>query len=216
MGKLSNLLARTIVVIGGLVVVSIGVSILLCCNLGTDPVTVFNDGLSSSINTTFGTAQIITSLFVLILVVIIKKSYINIATILSAFILGPMIDIASSVVSQFISNEIPLLIRIGMCFVAVVILSVGVALYISPSLGIGATDIIPEILSELLHIQYRYVRVTVDIMFFVSGYFLGGVIGIGTVIAAVCTGPLIQLFKPYANRFTIFFVNLVDRQLQKP
>lgn len=210
--KFYNILARLLVVFIGFVIIAIGVSLLLCCKIGTDPVSVFNDGLSVFLHTKFGMAQIVTNSIMLIIVFFLKKSYINIATIFSAIVLGPMIDIAVNISSRFINEALPLWLKIIICIIGTIFISLGVAIYIAPSIGIGPTDVMSEIMSELLNIQYRYVRITIDCTFVVCGFFLGGIVGIGTIIAAVGTGPLVQLFKPFANKLTIATVNLIDKK----
>lgn len=212
--NLYNLFARLIVVFIGFIVISMGVSLLLCCKIGSDPVSVFNDGLSSFLHTKFGIAQIITNSIMLILVLLLKKKhYINIATIFSAIALGPIIDFAISIASRFVNDGFPLWSKVIICSIATILLSLGVALYISPCLGIGPTDVMSEITSEMLHIQYKYVRVTIDCTFVACGYLLGGIVGIGTIIAAVGTGPLVQLFRPFANKFSNTIVKLIDKKV---
>ena len=204
--KARSLIGKLLVVILGFVIIAIGVSFLLCCKIGTDPVSVFNDGLSSFLKTRFGVAQIITNSIMLIIVLVVDKRYINIGTILSAVILGPMIDTCVLISSRFISPALPFLVRCLICFIGTVLISLGVALYIAPSLGVGPTDVISEIISDKLNIQYRFVRITIDLLFVIFGYFLGGIVGAGTIIAALGTGPIVQFFKPYANKFSFFVV----------
>lgn len=209
--KFYNMFAKLLVVLIGFVIISIGVSLLLCCKIGTDPVSVFNDGLSVFLNTKFGIAQIVTNSIMLIIVFFLKKSYINIATILSAIVLGPMIDISVIISSQFINETYSLWIKIILCVIGTIFISLGVAIYIAPSIGIGPTDVMSEIMSELLHIQYRYVRMAIDCTFVVCGFLLGGIVGIGTIIAAAGTGPLVQFFRPFANKLTVSTIKLIDR-----
>lgn len=209
----ANIFARLSVVFIGFIIISMGVSLLLCCQIGSDPVSVFNDGLSTFLHTKFGIAQIITNTIMLVVVLLLKKkNYINIATIFSALALGPIIDFAISITSKFVNDGFPLWSKIIICTIATILLSLGVVMYISPSLGIGPTDVMSEIISEMLNIQYKYVRVTIDCTFVVCGFFLGGIVGVGTIIAAVGTGPLVQLFRPFTNKVTVKIVNLIDRK----
>ena len=208
-----SIAARLVVVFLGFIIIAIGVSFLLCCQIGTDPVSVFNDGLARFLGTRFGVAQIVTNSIMLIIVILVDRHYINISTILSAIVLGPMIDFFVSLSSSFISDDLALLIRIGICFVGTALISLGVALYIAPTLGVGPTDVISEIISDKLKIQYRFVRITIDLLFVIGGYLLGGIVGIGTIIAALGTGPIVQLCKPIANRLTVSMVKLFNKKL---
>ena len=79
----------------------------------------------------------------------------------------------------------------------------------SDLLGVGAIDLISEIISQKSHIQYRIVRIVGDISFVVIGYFLGGVVGVGTLVAAFLTGPTVQFVRPTVHR-------IVDRIIGTP
>ena len=58
-------------------------------------------------------------------------------------------------------------------------------------------DLIAIILTDKLQkFQFRWVRMTCDLFFVILGYILGGTVGIGTVIAAFLTGPLVQFWLP--------------------
>ena len=45
-----------------------------------------------------------------------------------------------------------------------------------------------------------------DASFLMGGYFLGGTVGVGTVIAMLTTGPFIQMCLPYGKNFVNFLV----------
>ena len=75
-------------------------------------------------------------------------------------------------------------------------MSCGIATYIKADLGVGAIDLISEIISRKSKMQYRLVRVIGDVAFVVIGFLLGGTVGVGTVVAAFLTGPTVQLVRP--------------------
>ena len=80
------------------------------------------------------------------------------------------------------------------------IMAIGIATYIRADLGVGAIDLISEIISRKGNFQYRIVRVIGDISFVVIGFFLGGTVGIGTVVAAFMTGPAVQFVRPAVHK----------------
>ena len=61
-------------------------------------------------------------------------------------------------------------------------------------------DEIPFVISESFKIQYRWIRVGLDIIYLVVGYLLGGVFGLGTIVATLLLGPTIQFFLPIVER----------------
>ena len=76
-------------------------------------------------------------------------------------------------------------------------LSIGISIVIKSNAGTGPNDLIAIILTDKLQkFQFRWVRMTCDLFFVILGYILGGTVGVGTVIAAFLTGPLVQFWLP--------------------
>lgn len=90
--------------------------------------------------------------------------------------------------------------KIVLIVLGLMIMAIGIATYIRADLGVGAIDLISEIISRKGNFQYRIVRVIGDISFVVIGFFLGGTVGIGTVVAAFMTGPAVQFVRPAVHK----------------
>lgn len=100
-----------------------------------------------------------------------------------------------------------LIVKLIFVAIGLTIMAFGIATYIRADLGVGAIDLISEIISEKAKLQYRVVRVVGDISFVVIGFLLGGTFGIGTLVAAFMTGPTVQLVRPVANKIVDTFLN---------
>lgn len=88
-----------------------------------------------------------------------------------------------------------------MVFNVFVILSIGMALVISSDAGTGPNDLVAVILTDKLkRFQFRTVRICCDLFFIITGFLLGGTVGIGTVEAAFLVGPVVQIFRPIHER----------------
>ena len=88
-----------------------------------------------------------------------------------------------------------------MVFNVFVILSIGMALVISSDAGTGPNDLVAVILTDKLkRFQFRTVRICCDLFFIITGFLLGGTVGIGTVAAAFLVGPVVQIFRPIHER----------------
>jgi NifU-like protein involved in Fe-S cluster formation len=59
---------------------------------------------------------------------------------------------------------------------------------------VGTMYSIGFILSDQTHVQFRWCRITCDIIAVLIGFLCGAVVGVGTVITAFCMGPLIKYF----------------------
>jgi hypothetical protein len=78
--------------------------------------------------------------------------------------------------------------------VGLIVQCIGIAVYLTPGLGSGPREGVMLGLSEALNTSIRLARVCIDLSVLVLALVTRGPIGIGTVIHALGTGPLIQFF----------------------
>ncbi|CRZ35410.1 hypothetical protein DFR55_10715 [Herbinix hemicellulosilytica] len=200
--KKDHLLRRIFVAIVGLMICGIGVGIFLYSQLGVDPASVLELGLGNVFNISYGTASALTNVIILVIVFFVDKSYLNISTLLAIFGIGYTADVMSFILDSVITGELNLAVRIIMILVGCVIMGIGIATYIRADLGVGAIDLVSEIISDKTKFPYRIVRIVGDVTFVVVGYLLGGTVGIGTLVAAFLTGPVVQFVRPYVYKVT--------------
>ena len=100
----------------------------------------------------------------------------------------------------------PMAIRIGAMVVGCVIIALGKAVVIMTDAGSGPNDLFSLIVSDAINkrkkIEFRWIRIVTDIMFTVVGFLLGGVMGIGTLVTAFLTGPIVQVFLAPCRKLT--------------
>lgn len=197
-----GLIRKLIVAMAGLIICGIGVGIFLYSSLGVDPASVFELGIGNVFHISYGTSAAAINVVILVIVFFLDKSYINIASILAIFGIGYTADLINFVLGIFLKGEQHIIIRLVMIVIGLLVMSTGIAAYIRADLGVGAIDLVSEIISDKLKISYRGVRVAADVVFVAVGFALGGAVGIGTVLAAFMTGPAIQFLRPYVYKFT--------------
>ncbi len=197
-----NLARKLIVAMLGLMICGVGVGIFLYSGLGVDPASVFELGIAKVFHITYGTASAAINVVILAIVFFLDRSYINIASVLAIFGIGYTADLTNFVLGLFLKGEQHIGVRIVMIVIGLLIMSTGIAAYIRADLGVGAIDLISEIISNKLKISYRGVRIGADITFVIVGFLLGGTVGIGTVLAAFMTGPSVQFLRPYVYKVT--------------
>ena len=71
----------------------------------------------------------------------------------------------------------------------VAVMAYGVGIYVAPNLGAGPRDSLMLIFVEKLGISVKKVRTTIEVIVAVTGWLLGGPVGIGTVIIALAHRP---------------------------
>lgn len=206
--KTKGLGRKLIVSMTGLIICGIGVGIFLYSSLGVDPASVFELGIANVCGISYGTSAALINVVILLIVFMIDKSYINISSLLAIFGIGYTADYMNQLLGMFLKEELSVVIRLIMIFIGLIIMSTGIAVYIRAELGVGAIDLVSEIISSKLHVSYRLVRVTADVSFVAVGFVLGGTVGVGTVIAAFLTGPVVQFVRPYVYKITDSFLSV--------
>ena len=80
----------------------------------------------------------------------------------------------------------------------VLILSFSCALYQTANLGIAPYDALSLVLSHRSKVKYFWCRIFTDSVCVAIAFFLGGLIGLGTLVCALGLGPFITFFTKYA------------------
>lgn len=204
--KTKGLARKLVVSMTGLIICGIGVGIFLYSSLGVDPASVFELGIANVCRISYGTSAALINVVILVIVFVLDKSYINLSSLLAIFGIGYTADYMNRLLGLFLKGELPVAVRLVMIFLGLMIMSTGIATYIRADLGVGAIDLVSEIISHKLHVSYRVVRVSVDVTFVAVGFVLGGAVGVGTVIAAFLTGPAVQFVRPHVYRVTDRFL----------
>ena len=203
-----HIVKRTLVSLIGLIFCGIGVGLFLYSGLGVDPASVFELGIGNVFGISYGTSSALINVVILVIVLLIDRSYINISSIIAIFGIGYTADFVKFLLNMLLAGELNIIVKLILIFVGLFIMAIGIATYIRADLGVGAIDLISEIISRKGNFQYRIVRVIGDISFVVIGFFLGGTVGVGTVVAAFMTGPAVQFVRPAVHR-------IVDKIIEK-
>ena len=197
---------RIIISLVGLILCGIGVAMFLYSGMGVDPASVFELGIGRVFGISYGTSSALINVIILLIVFFMDKSFINISSVIAIFGIGYTADFVRKILTILVRGEMHLLLKLVLILVGLFIMSCGIATYIKADLGVGAIDLISEIISRKTKVQYRLVRVIGDTAFVVIGYILGGTVGVGTVVAAFLTGPTVQLVRPSIERILDIFL----------
>lgn len=182
-----------------------GIGCYYACGLGTDPVSVFVDGVHNICGLSYGNISTICNIILLILIIIFERRYLGIGTIISTFISGPLIDVFETLMrTNFPVDSTSIGIRFVIVLIGLITTSVGYALTIACDMGIGAFQFIPLFIEDKTPIKLNVAQTISDTIFFAIGVILGGVTGIGTVLGVLCTGFIMgyvldKVQKPIEN-----------------
>ena len=173
----------------GLVLFGIGLALMVIADLGLSPWDVFHQGISIHTGIPIGTVVIITGFLVLLLWIPLKER-IGIGTIATAIVIGLVIERMLLILPETLENmALRWLAMLG----GVVIVAIGSGFYIGAGLGPGPRDGLMTGLARR-GIPIAWNRAGIEIVALVSGWLLGGTVGVGTVVFAFGMGPLVQFF----------------------
>lgn len=201
MTKKLNLIKRLILFFIGMSIIQIGVALFLKTNIGSDPFTLFTQGLAFLLKKTPGNANMIILFVLFCIILLVERARIKIGTIICVVGVGPIIDLGVKAVSFFPIDSLNIVIKMLLVVFGCVLIAIGFSILAASNLGVAPNDIIPFIIKDKTNLEYRWIRMALDVSFLIIGFALGGIFGIGTIISALLTGPCIQFCLPYGERF---------------
>lgn len=173
----------------GLTLFGLGLALMVISDLGLSPWDVLHQGISRQTGIPIGTVVIITGFAVLLLWIPLHER-IGIGTIANAIVIGLVLDGALLVLPETLENVV---LRWVALLAGVVIVAIGSGFYIGAGLGPGPRDGLMTGLARR-GISLAWARAWIEITALVTGWLLGGTVGVGTVLFAFGMGPLVQFF----------------------
>jgi len=182
---------RSLLASAGLLLFSFGFYLQLAANIGLSPWTALNQGLSNHLPITFGQASILVSVVIIASDLLMKES-IGLGTLLDAFLVGWGSDLFIAL--EPVPYQTQFLPGLGVLFVGMVITCVGQWIYMLAGLSCGPRDAFLVALGKRLsRLSIGWVNILLNLMVAVIAFFLGGQIGLGTLIALLGTGMVMDL-----------------------
>lgn len=197
--KKEEFVKRLIITIVGLMVVGMGVGLTIYSGLGVDPGSVLGAGVANVFSISVGQGFAIMNVSILLLALVVDRKWVSYGTFIGAILTGYLADFFMGILGSLFPN-LGSFGNVVLSVMGTLILAVGVAIYTSAQLGISSLDIPPEIISEKFKLPYGRVRMFVDGFYVITGYLLGGPIGLGTILGVLLIGPIVQRIRPGIKR----------------
>ena len=170
----------------GLILFGLGEGLLVVSSTGASPWTVLAQGISLNIGLSIGTITLVLSIAVLFLWIFLNQKP-GIGTILNALIIALMIDLCI----KFIPTPENFMTQISLAIIAVITVGLGGGIYLVANLGPGPRDGLMVGLQQKTNLPIALVRVIIEITVVSIGWYLGGIVGIGTLLFAFGIGPTV-------------------------
>jgi len=172
----------------GLTLFGLGEGLLLVSLTGASPWSVLAQGMSLHIDLSIGVITFFVSSFVLFLWFFLDQK-LGIGTIMNIIIIAIMIDV--SII--FIPTPENYISQLILAVMAVLIVGFGGGIYLVANLGAGPRDGLMVGLQKKTNIPIAAVRAFLEITVVAVGWYLGGTVGVGTLLFAFGIGPAVAL-----------------------
>ena len=181
----------------GLILFGLGETLLITANAGVSPWTVLAQGISIKTGYSVGITTFIVSISVLFFWIPLKQKP-GIGTILNTIIISVMIDVSL----PYLPSPELLAHQILQVIIGVVIVGLGSGFYLIANLGPGPRDGLMTGLQKITNLSITLIRAIIEISAVIVGWYLGGVVGIGTVVFALGIGPFVSAGLFFVGKYT--------------
>ena len=180
----------------GLILFGLGETMLIAANVGVSPWTVLAQGISIKTGYSIGISTFIVSIGVLILWIPLKQKP-GIGTILNTIIISIVLDVSL----PYLPTPESFFLQALQVFIGVIIVGLGSGFYLISNLGPGSRDGLMTGLQKKTNLPIVLIRTTIEVSAVVFGFYLGGVVGIGTLVFAFGIGPAVSAGLFFVSRF---------------
>ena len=184
-----HLTRRLVQLYAGLALYGASSALLVESGLGLEPWNVLHQGLAELTGLTIGVVSIVVGAAVLLLWIPLRQRP-GLGTVSNVFVVGLAMDGTLALLPESHQPAV----RVALLGAGIVLNGAATGLYISAAFGPGPRDGLMTGLHRRTGRSIRLMRTAIEVAVVVTGFLLGGTIGIGTLLYAVSIGPLAQVF----------------------
>ena len=165
--------ARLVIVVCAVIMMGLALSFLNRTNLGTDPCTMFNLGMSRLLGISLGTWQALFNSFLFIFVFIFARNQIGWGTLANMFLVGYSFDFFTWLNNKWIAQDAfdSMAVRILVMIPALFVFIMAASAYMGASLGTSPYDAISYILADKIKkVPFRVIRIIYDLVVCIAGW----------------------------------------------
>lgn len=183
--------------LSGMVIMALGISMTIKGQrLGISPWDVLHVGLYRNFGLSIGSWNIITGLVIIFFVSIFQRAWPKLGTWINILVIGVFIDLFNWLLPEFTTIWGQTIIFI----VGVIVSGYGAGIYVSPNMGAGPRDSLMLVLVEKFNFSIKGIRTVIEVFVAIVGWWLGGPIGIGTVLIALLIGQIMHYSIPQSRK----------------
>ena len=174
----------------GLFVFAVGVYLTIQANIGVAPWDVLNQGLTKRTGFLYGNVMIMVSLTVILLDVLMKEP-IGMGMLLDTLVVGKTVDLMNYL--NLVKPRQTLWGGVFLLIAGIFLLAIGMRIYMALGLGCGPRDtFLVALCKRFPKLSIGALNVIMWATVTVIGWFLGGQVGLGTIVSVVAMGPVLN------------------------
>jgi uncharacterized membrane protein YczE len=175
----------------GLALYGVSMALMIRSALGNMPWDVLHQGLAGRLGWSLGTVTVVVGGLVLLCWIPLRQRP-GLGTVSNVVVIGVAVDAALALVPHVDAMAG----RIALATGGILLNAVATALYIGARFGPGPRDGLMTGLVGRTGWSLRLVRTGIEVAVVLTGWALGGTLGVVTVVYAVVIGPLVHLLLP--------------------
>ena len=172
----------------GLVLFGLGETLLVTANIGVSPWFVLHQGLSFKTSYSIGITTFIVSIIAILLWLPLKQKP-GIATILNAILISIVVDLSL----PFLPQPKYFILQLFQVMFGMFIIGIGSGFYLAANLGPGPRDGLMTGINKQTNLSFSFIRIIIELSAVGLGFYLGGIVGIGTILYALGIGFSVSL-----------------------
>ena len=190
------MILRNLISVLGSSLVGIGVGLCVVTGLGADALGVLWEGLSKHLPITVGQASLLITCTCLIIVALIDKKELGIATVLNPIATSIFTDL----LIKYLTIQSGVVIKLMLVVLGISFIGIGSGIAAATNAGKEGYIALSFALSKRLTIDLAKVRMGLDLICFITGMVLGGKFMIGPIVGVLLIGPLLKLTSQYCGK----------------
>lgn len=187
---------RVIRLIVGSIVMGGGIAIAMKGGFGVDPMALFWEGIHIQTGMSYGTANIVVSGVIILMLFFIDRSQLGIGTVVNSVLVSLSMDLISLLPLE---SEL-FLIRLFLLLIGLVLLAGGIVYYGSANFGRGAFDGLIFGIVNKTNYSIRMIRSSFDLILVILGMLLGAKLSLGPIVSVLTIGYMMQFFHTHLRQ----------------
>jgi len=180
----------------GIFFISLGIALMVKGALGLSPWDVFHQGVTKVSGWSMGKVMQLTGVALIIISWVLGYKP-GLGTIINMWGIGYFFDL----VLVHLPDADSLTIKVMLFVIGVLVYALGSGAYIACQFGAGPRDSLMMALRQKTGKGVSVIRTGIELSALLIGWFLGGLVGLGTVVFSFSIGPLLAVFLPQMETF---------------